>query len=490
MSSIDILSRRRKAVLLFGDSLTQRSFEPSGWGASMANWLVRRCDVYNRGYGGYNSRWAKYILQDMLLPSAPKINPYFIATVMLGTNDASIDEGLSDNAFVPLDEYERNMEDIITLLKAHCTHVFVLTPPCMDEKQRLEYQVEAHGDKATGVLDRTNENTAKYADVCKKVAEKMSVASVDLFHLTTVKMTELQMNSITETSQEVEPQLEVTDEKGKNEDESLQSELKLLLTQLRASDEPEKPVTPLGTASNKSLFIDGIHFNEEGQELVFEALRKAIGGVGVKIEDDSEAPLDYPLGLDLKASAGNWEHVFQKARKQKKTSKDYMAVPPTLISSLKLEYSVHNVLPRMKQDLKAVFPEIDIDKLLIIPTFQSCNCDLVAIGVEAESEKDRLLKSFVEFGKKVCGLLREKQHWADLTDPCSGYPVIGERGSGLYPDVNGSWMLLRYDLIETGCCKLISHPKWGTKVYPATMFTTAPLDVVQSVMETFKDATP
>jgi len=35
-------------------------------------------------------------------------------------------------------------------------------------------------------------------------------------------------------------------------------------------------------------------------------------------------------------------------------------------------------------------------------------------------------------------------------------------------------MLLRYDMIDTGCCKLISHPDWQTKVYPATLFTSAP----------------
>jgi len=36
---------------VFGDSLTQRSFEPAGWGAALAHLYGRRCDVYNRGYG-------------------------------------------------------------------------------------------------------------------------------------------------------------------------------------------------------------------------------------------------------------------------------------------------------------------------------------------------------------------------------------------------------------------------------------------------------
>lgn len=66
----------------------------------------------------------------------------------------------------------------------------------------------------------------------------------------------------------------------------------------------------------------------------------------------------------------------------------------------------------------------------------------------------------------------------DLTDPCSGLPVLSERGGSYYPDVIGGQMLLNYDIIDTGCCKLLSHPKWHTKVYPATLFTTAPLEAV------------
>jgi len=70
----------------------------------------------------------------------------------------------------------------------------------------------------------------------------------------------------------------------------------------------------------------------------------------------------------------------------------------------------------------------------------------------------------------------------DLADPCSGLPVLGERGGSFYPDVIGGQMLLNYDVIDTGCCKLLAHPRWHTRVYPATLFTTAPLDVATAVL--------
>jgi hypothetical protein len=97
---------------------------------------------------------------------------------------------------------------------------------------------------------------------------------------------------------------------------------------------------------------------------------------------------------------------------------------------------------------------------------------LVVLGLWCESWQ------FVMWAKKVCTSLQQKGHWADLTDPCSGYPIFGERGPGWYPDVIGGQMLLQYSMIDTGCCKLIAHPKWQTKV---SLACTVPLlhDLVQ-----------
>ena len=64
-------------------------------------------------------------------------------------------------------------------------------------------------------------------------------------------------------------------------------------------------------------------------------------------------------------------------------------------------------------------------------------------------------------------------YWFDLTDPTSGLPVISRAGSALYPDVDGAAALLRYPTIQAGCCRVISHPHWGTSIYPFTFFTNA-----------------
>ena len=62
---IELMSAcNRPSVVLFGDSITQFSFsrEHNGWGAGLADWYQRSADVFNRGFGGYNSSelWALF----------------------------------------------------------------------------------------------------------------------------------------------------------------------------------------------------------------------------------------------------------------------------------------------------------------------------------------------------------------------------------------------------------------------------------------------
>jgi len=46
----------RQRFLLFGDSLTQQSFEEGGWGSKLVSRYQRKADVTLRGYSGYNTR--------------------------------------------------------------------------------------------------------------------------------------------------------------------------------------------------------------------------------------------------------------------------------------------------------------------------------------------------------------------------------------------------------------------------------------------------
>ncbi|KAL5493352.1 hypothetical protein EMCRGX_G014521 [Ephydatia muelleri] len=135
-------------IFLFGDSLTQQSFSPGGWGARVADHFQRRADVLNRGFTGYNTDWAKAILP-RLLASREQAD---VITVLLGSNDA-VKEG--EYQHVPLDRYAQNLRDI---LEALCEQTNISWP-----------------------LNRENERTSLYAKAALSVGVEKSVDTVDLY---------------------------------------------------------------------------------------------------------------------------------------------------------------------------------------------------------------------------------------------------------------------------------------------------------------------
>lgn len=46
----------------------------------------------------------------------------------------------------------------------------------------------------------------------------------------------------------------------------------------------------------------------------------------------------------------------------------------------------------MSREVQSVFPDVDLSDLLIVPTCQQADYDLVRTGEKIEGEKDRLLE--------------------------------------------------------------------------------------------------
>ena len=215
--------------------------------------FTRRADVYVRGYGGYNTRWALKVMDDILPEKFDRrLRKHYLTIIMFGTNDSAIEEQTSKfqtSAYVPLDEYEKNMEIIINRAKKCSKHVIVMAPPAMDEQGRLKYQVEMYGDKAFARLDRSNEELQKYGMACKRACRKCVVPCEDMF----------------------------------------------------VAFEHD----------TKGYFTDGIHFNARGQERVWERLKYRLTMEGILPE---KMQLDYPMGIDLREKGPEWEQLFEKSR--------------------------------------------------------------------------------------------------------------------------------------------------------------------------------
>ncbi|MCL7031583.1 hypothetical protein MKW94_022416 [Papaver nudicaule] len=170
----------RPHVVLFGDSITEQSFKPDGWGAALANTYTRKVDVVVRGYGGYNSRWALFLLQTLLVGYS---NPPVAVTIFFGANDAALLGRTSERQHVPVEEYKENIRKIVRHFKelSPTMLVVIITPPPIDEEGRNEYARSLYGDKARELSERTNEVTGVYAKQCIELAKELGVYSINLW---------------------------------------------------------------------------------------------------------------------------------------------------------------------------------------------------------------------------------------------------------------------------------------------------------------------
>ena len=104
-------------------------------------------------------------------------------------------------------------------------------------------------------------------------------------------------------------------------------------------------------------------------------------------------------------------------------------------------------------------------------------------AITTQYKLQRTCNKFLTFGKYICEQLRAKGYWADYIDPCSGLPMMTLNCNKVYSEVDGMECLLNYKAYNAGFCKILTHPKWGSAVYPATIFAHAPAEIVTSLIE-------
>ncbi|CAG5117182.1 unnamed protein product [Candidula unifasciata] len=164
-------------VLLFGDSITQFSFSVDGcWGSLLSDYLQRRCDVLNRGFSGYNTRWCKYVLPQVLDETLAKETVALV--IFLGANDSCWHE-LNPRQHVPLDEYKLNLREMIEFSLSQGISrekIVLITPPAFD--------APAWGEQCLlkgRALSKDNKVTSVYAETCYNLAVEMGTECVDLY---------------------------------------------------------------------------------------------------------------------------------------------------------------------------------------------------------------------------------------------------------------------------------------------------------------------
>ncbi|KAH9546864.1 hypothetical protein CY35_11G004000 [Sphagnum magellanicum] len=170
----------RPQFVLFGDSITQQSFDDGGWGAALASLYARQADVILRGYSGYNTSWALFVL-DKIFPKCS--SPPDVVTVCFGANDAALPVPDGEKFHVPLPQYRANLHQIVSHIKSNSetTVVVLITPPPVGDEAWIDFCRANYGKQPEALPDRINEVTKLYAEACKEVAKEAGVPVIDLW---------------------------------------------------------------------------------------------------------------------------------------------------------------------------------------------------------------------------------------------------------------------------------------------------------------------
>ncbi len=100
------------------------------------------------------------------------------------------------------------------------------------------------------------------------------------------------------------------------------------------------------------------------------------------------------------------------------------------------------------------------------------------------------LVKFISFGRDLCDKIRSKGYWADFIDPCSGLPMLTQSCNKVYSEVDGMECLLNYKSYNAGFCKILTHPVFGSAVYPATCFAHCPVEVAHKILMSYSSLQP
>lgn len=146
-----------------------------------------------------------------------------------------------------------------------------------------------------------------------------------------------------------------------------------------------------------------------------------------------------------------------------------------------LEVAAQDCPQLVKKDLADLFPQrnlFDEANVTVITVSHKTDNDMSSWSLETEVERDKLTELFVGVAQEMCAAFMEVGYWADFIDPTSGRPFLGPYTNATLFETDERYRYFGMKIEDLGCCKVISHPVWGTNTFVGTIFTNAPLNMV------------
>ncbi|KAI5963938.1 IAH1 [Candida margitis] len=220
-------------LILFGDSITQYSNQiVDGFALQpeLQDLYIRRLDILNRGFSGYNSEHARLILPKILEAELNESkNNVKVMTIFFGTNDGFV--GINSIQPVELPRYKENIAFLVKLALENNVKPIVVGPSLHDPKIGAECFEYLQEQEAV-----TCERYLHYSEAAKSVCLEFKVPFIDLWE-------------------------------GFRKDGGWTKEQLFAIRK----DSPHGEVPSLG-----AYLCDGIHFTSRAYKILFRAIVKAI----------------------------------------------------------------------------------------------------------------------------------------------------------------------------------------------------------------------
>ncbi|ORX55969.1 SGNH hydrolase [Piromyces finnis] len=164
-----------KNFVLFGDSITELGFkyEEKGWAILLADKYIRKVDIINRGFSGYNTEHAIELFPRIF--SKENCKNTLLMTIFFGANDA----GVNGEQMLSSEKYIENIRKLINLsletFPDNCPIIVITPPPCFAKKFN-DYR---------GIYKHENKRTEEFRNFCLSTIQEFSgnsrIFSIDIW---------------------------------------------------------------------------------------------------------------------------------------------------------------------------------------------------------------------------------------------------------------------------------------------------------------------
>lgn len=142
-----------------------------------------------------------------------------------------------------------------------------------------------------------------------------------------------------------------------------------------------------------------------------------------------------------------------------------------------LEFSAKPCPQLLRRELQDLFPERSLKDgtLTVVTVVQPTSEDMTVWSEAVETEREELTHHFIAVAQELCGTLTSEGYWADFIDPTSGRPYFGAFTNSSLFETDEGYRHLGFQIEDLGCCKVIRHSAWGTRVFVGCLLTSAPV---------------